>query len=96
MSTNIEWNEGFEIFQDEDNRKRSLLDLADDCERRAAEDEAIVLKIMSNADESPDEVRREQLRFATLIAEESRKLRDDAKRVRQSVAQQIPILTRSA
>jgi hypothetical protein len=130
MPSNGEKNEKFEILQDEDTRMRLLSALADDYERWAAEDDAIVLRIMSNANELgkgvraeqlrlanrfaaaeddaivlrmmndanefADGVRHEQLRLATRLAEEARNLRDVAKGLRRSVAQQLSISTRPA
>jgi hypothetical protein len=68
---------------------RSLSDLADEYDRLAAEGDAIVSGIMSKADGLPDGVRQEQLRHATLLAEESRKFRDHAARLRRSGGQQV-------
>ena len=130
MPSNGEKNERFEIFQDEETKMRLLSDLADDYERWAAEDDAIVLRIMNNANEFAkgarqeqvrlatrfaaaeddagvlrmmsdanefaDGVRQEQLLLATRLAEEARNLRDAAKGLRRSAAQQISLSTRPA
>jgi hypothetical protein len=68
-------------------RMRSLSDLADEYERWAAEDDTIISEIMSHVGGLADEVRQEQLRRAQLLAEEARKLRHDALRLRRSASQ---------
>jgi hypothetical protein len=68
---------------------RTLSDLADEYERWAAEDDAIISGIMNNADGLADGVRLQQLRFATLLAEEARNFRDHAKRLRRFVGQRV-------
>lgn len=62
---------------------RTLSDLADDYERWAREDDAIISGIMSHVDGLADRLRQEQLRLATLLADEARTLRYDAKRLRR-------------
>ena len=84
---------GTKILQAEGNKMKSLSDLADEYERWAAEDDVIVSGILSKADGFPDGVRQEQLRHATLLAEEARNFRDHAERLRRSVGQQVSILT---
>ena len=96
MPTNGEKNERFESLQDEDNKMRSLSDLADDYERWAAEYDAIVLRMMSDANQLAEGVRHEQLLQAARIAQEARNLRDHAKGLRRTVVQQSPNLKLSA
>jgi hypothetical protein len=73
-----------EILQIDGNKMRTLSDVADEYERWAAEDDAMISGITRNVGGLADGVREEQLRFATLLAEEARNLRDDAKRLRRS------------
>jgi len=68
---------------------RTLSDLADEYERWAAEDDAIISGIMNNADDLADGLRLHQLRFATLLAEEAQNFRDHAKRIRRFVGQRV-------
>jgi hypothetical protein len=71
---------------------KSLSDVADDYDRWAAEDDSIALRIMSTASGLANGVREEQLRYAVLLAEEARSLRDHAKLLRRSVVQQLSVL----
>ena len=68
---------------------RSLAELAENYERWAAEDEAIVTTIMNNLDRLPEEVRDKQLRKASLIAEEVQSFRRHAARLRTSPIGQV-------
>ena len=68
---------------------RSLAELAENYERWAAEDEAIVTAIMNNLDRFPHEVRNKQMRKASLIAEEAQSLRRRAARLRTSPIGQV-------
>src|SRR2546430_10265537 len=65
---------------------RSLLDLADDYERWAAHDDAIVKEIMNNVDGCLVGVRDAQLLQASLLVEEARCFRQRAGKLRTPIA----------
>ena|SRR5438552_2252933 len=61
---------------------RSLFDLADDYERRAAHDEKIATQIVISVNGCSVEVRQAQLLQASVLGEEARLLREQAAKLR--------------
>jgi hypothetical protein len=69
-------------MEEEEEPMKSLSQLADAYERWAAEEDAIVTRIMKNVEGFPRGVRDEQLRQASLLTEEAESLRYHAARLK--------------